>query len=132
MANSYTVRAYQVFLYLSKEEVISMRIIFNGTLSIPILFEKTHTCIVKLRNPILCALRECHTSLQSQKQYSYSSPRVWVRITILLPPSEGGMYHTTPLALVDYTLMPCSFLLIIMYRLVQNIKIKLKPSLQNI
>ena len=26
---------------------------------------------------------------------SNSSPRVWVRITILLPPSEGGMYHTT-------------------------------------
>ena len=30
----------------------------------------------------------------STLEYGNSSPRVWVRITILLPPSEGGMYHS--------------------------------------
>ena len=33
--------------------------------------------------------------LRPRVEYGNSSPRVWVRITILLPPSEGGMYHST-------------------------------------
>ena len=32
--------------------------------------------------------------LRPRVEYGNSSPRVWIRITILLPPSEGGMYHT--------------------------------------
>ena len=32
--------------------------------------------------------------LRPRVEYGNSSPRVWERITILLPPSEGGMYHT--------------------------------------
>ena len=33
--------------------------------------------------------------LRPRVEYENSSPRVWVRITILLPPSEGGMYQTS-------------------------------------
>ena len=33
-------------------------------------------------------------SLRPCVEYGNSSPRVWESITILLPPSEGGMYHT--------------------------------------
>ena len=36
----------------------------------------------------------CTLGLRPRVQYENSSPRVWVRITILLPPSEGGMYQT--------------------------------------
>ena len=36
----------------------------------------------------------CTLGLRPRVQYENSSPRVWVRITILLPPSEGGMYHS--------------------------------------
>jgi len=32
--------------------------------------------------------------LRPRVEYGNSSPRVWVRITILLPPSEGGMHHS--------------------------------------
>ena len=34
--------------------------------------------------------------LRPRVEYENSSPRVWERILILLPPSEGGMYYTTP------------------------------------
>ena len=37
----------------------------------------------------------CTLGLRPRVQYENSSPRVWVRITILLPPSEGGMYHSS-------------------------------------
>ena len=37
--------------------------------------------------------------LRPRVEYGNSSPRVWVRITILLPPSEGGMYHSSALRL---------------------------------
>ena len=33
--------------------------------------------------------------LRPRVEYGNSSPLVWERITILLPPSEGGMYHST-------------------------------------
>ena len=32
--------------------------------------------------------------LRPRVEYENSSPRVWERILILLPPSEGGMYYT--------------------------------------
>ena len=32
--------------------------------------------------------------LRPRVEYGNSSPRVWIRITILLPPSEGGMYRS--------------------------------------
>ena len=32
--------------------------------------------------------------LRTRVEYENSSPRVWERILILLPPSEGGMYYT--------------------------------------
>ena len=36
----------------------------------------------------------CTLGLRPRVQYENSSPWVWVRITILLPPLEGGMYHS--------------------------------------
>ena len=36
-----------------------------------------------------------YSTLGLWPRYGNSSPRVWVRITIILPPSEGGMYHST-------------------------------------
>ena len=32
--------------------------------------------------------------LRPRVEFGNSSPQVWIRITILLPPSEGGMYQT--------------------------------------
>ena len=34
--------------------------------------------------------------LRTRVEYENSSPRVWERILILLPPSEGGMYYSFP------------------------------------
>ena len=37
--------------------------------------------------------------LRPRVEYENSSPRVWERILILLPPSEGGMYYSSSLCL---------------------------------
>ena len=45
---------------------------------------------------ILGLLSNCRNGLfyDVLKENGNSSPRVWERISLLLPPSEGGMYHT--------------------------------------